>query len=395
MRILYCQKMIFPNQSAHALHTGMTAANFAEAGCETHYYPGTPLVGGKAVMDGFYSRLGFACQPAPLRLDTIPCRQKGLYGAAFRARLWLAMQSGPALCFASSVKEAVMALELRAFSRGKHDLRVVFEAHHLISRLKDGREAERLHALERRAFTEADMVVFNCRALRDDAGGYLPEPATSAVSPLGYNEKVIRAVRDPARSEPSEERGGVRLAYVGSIQPGKGVENLVRALAQLPEDYSLTIVGGWPQSRVEAIARLAAECSTASRLTFTGVVEQQKVGDFLADCDIYVIPLGTERDFYAPIKMFEALGFGVPVVATPMASLRQTLTDGENALFATGPDPESLASALLRLGNNPHLRKRMRLNNLEAAKQLTAGQRARDLLALFAKELWRDRETLI
>jgi len=390
MHILYCQKIILPNSFAHAIHSGMTAANFAAAGVPTVFFPGVPVPGGKVCVEDFFRRLGYAPPPEALEVAAIPFRHKGLYGALFRCRLWWAMRrhskGGTApICFASSVKEAVMALRLRGFAgsgAGRH-IPVVFEVHHLISRLKEGREADRLYSLEQEAFSKADMVVFNCETLREKARGYLPEPKISVISPLGFNERVIRPVRDLERPEPEAGSGVVRLAYVGSLQEGKGIENLLRGLAILPARYSLTIVGGQPASRMDALLRLAKELQVADRVRFTGLVEQQQVGKQLEDCDIFVIPLSTEEDFFAPIKMYEALGFGLPIAATPMPSLRCTLKEGENALFASGTDPQSLAAVMCRLGDDPALRHAMRQSNLKASEAFRASARAEKLLETF------------
>lgn len=383
MHIIYCQKMIFPNDSAHAIHTGLTAAAFADAGAHVHLFPGAPFSSSSPVMEAFFSQLGLAGLPKTLCLDTIRTTHKGLYGLLFRYTLLRQLRRNRPLCWASSVKEAAMGLTLRP---AQSPPPVVFEAHHLISRLKKGAEAEQLYALEKKVFEAADMVVFNCEALRRAAEGYLPQPRRSLVSPIGYNERVIRAARLPGLSEPSEENGTVNLAYVGSLQPGKGVENLITALPLLPEHYTLTLIGSGKKERVEALRRLVSETGTAARVTFTGRVEQCALTSLLADCDIFVIPTDTEDDFFAPIKMYEALGFGMPIVATPTASLKDGLTEGSNALFAGSARPEALAAAIAELGGSPSLRQRMRKNNLEAATRLTSAFRARSLIDTFRKE---------
>lgn len=378
MHILYCQKMIFPNNSAHAIHSGMTVANFADSGAEVDFFPGLPF-GGHDCLPEFFKRLGRETIPQRLHLRAIPTSHKGLYGACFRLAVFRAMFRQPeAICWASSVKEA--ALALRARSRGRRKgVRVVFEIHHLISRLKQGREAEELYALEKKTLEECDLVVFNCPTLQEKIKGYLPEPQEALVSPLGFNERVIRAALAPDEPEPGAARGRVRLVYVGSLQPGKGVEDLIHSLAILKEPYELLIIGGWPPYRIEPLKLLAEGLNVADRVTFAGLVEQSRLGELLRDCDIYVIPINTREDFFAPIKMYEALGFGMPIVATPMPSLLAGLEEGENALFAEDTDPRSLARALADLGKSPERRQIMRRKNLARAESLSSAARARRL----------------
>lgn len=380
MHIIYSQKMIFPNSSAHAIHTGMMTANFAGAGAAVDFFPGVPF-GARDCLPEFFRRLGWESIPETLHLRRIPTTHKGLYGGLFRLAVFRAMFREPsAVCWASSVKEATMALRARARGGGAK-VRVVFEMHHLISRLKEGRESDELYALEKKALTECDLVVFNCPTLQDKARGYLPEPKDALVSPLGFNERVIHPVLGPDEPEPGLARGRVRLVYVGSLQPGKGVEELIHSLAILKEPYELMVIGGWPPYRIEPLKHLAEGLNVADRVTFTGLVEQSRLGALLRDCDIYVIPINTREDFFAPIKMYEALGFGMPIVATPMPSLLAGLRKDENALFAEDSDPRSLAGALAKLGENPELRRGMRRVNLEKAQSLTSAARARTLLA--------------
>lgn len=380
MHILYCQKMIFPNNSAHAIHTGMMAANFAGVGARVDFFPGVPF-GARDCLGTFFHRLGWEKMPDALHLHPIPTSHKGLYGLLFRLAVCGTMLRDPnVLCWASSVKEAVMALNARARS-GRKGVRVVFEIHHLISRLKEGREADKLYALEKKAMAEADLVVFNCPTLRDKAADYLPEPKDTLISPLGFNERVIHPALDPGEPEPGPAHDRVRLVYVGSLQPGKGVENLISSLEFLKNSYELVVIGGWPPSRLEPFTHLAQKLNVADRVTFTGLVEQSKLGRLLKDCDIFVIPINTREDFFAPIKMYEALGFGMPIVATPMPSLLAGLREGDNALFTEDATPHSLAAAIAKLGENPELRQHMRWKNREKAKSLTSVARAQTLLA--------------
>lgn len=385
--ILYCQKMLFPNSSAHALHTLMTVGNFTEQGARTHFFPGLAKGADADCMAAAFKKIGYEGVPEGLRLAPLNGRQRGWYGLLFRKQLLSSMAFLPKpLCWASSVKEAVMALNGRALLFKSRSIPVVFEIHHLISKLKDGREAKRLFALEHKVFSEADMVVFNCETLRERARGYLPEPRRLLVAPLGFNDRVIKPVREPHEAEPGQLSGQITLTYVGSMQPGKGVENLLRALTLLPDNYSLKIVGGWPERRLPELKAKAGAMGLGGRVRFTGLLDQNLVGEALEDCDIFVIPLRTDDDFFAPIKMFEAQGFALPIVATPMTSLKRGLKHGDNALFAAGTDPESLAAAIRHLGDNPELRRHMRQSNAAQANDKRSSVRATKLLDLFRSE---------
>lgn len=390
MRITYCQRLLFPNTSAHAIHSALTAFAFAKSGAEVELFPGAPFRQRQRIVQNFFLGLGLEPLPPSLSISVLATRHKGLYGLLFRLALWRSMKKpSPSLCWASSVKEADMALSLRPTG---NTTPVVFEVHHLISQLKKGQEAERLFALEKRVFEEADMIVFNCEALRRAASGYLPEPRKSLVSPIGYNEHIIHAVRDPEQAEPAETSGTVRLVYVGSLQKGKGVEQLIQSLTLLPAKYQLSIIGGGKPEWVETLQAQVHETGMADRVQFMGRVEQRQLTSLLQPFDIFIIPTNTEKDFFAPIKMFEALGFGIPVVATPTPSLQDGLIDGENAVFSADASPAALAQAIVRLGEDPDLRKAIRRANLQRAKGLTTAARANALMRTFADEFALEKE---
>lgn len=386
MRVIYCQKMRFPAQSAHAIHTAMTVANLALAGAEVIFFPGAS--GGTSVLDDFFNGLGFdlgeLSSPPAGRLDVrrIPCNNKGLYGILFRLALLKAMRRPEAsVCYASSIKEAAMALSLRkCMGISAARLPVVLELHHIISSLKSGWEAAKLRKLEEEVFRNADLVVFISEELKRTALEILPEPRDCVVSHLGFNERNIKALPAPQKDGES----GVNVVYLGSLQPGKGVESLIEALALLPAGYRLTILGGRPEECLNDLKKQARTLGLTDRIDFAGQVRHSELTNHLASCDIFTIPINTVTDFFCPIKMYEAVGFALPIAATPAPSLKEVLVDGKNAVFTRGFGAEPMAEALLRLGEDPALRLEMRTENAALAKAMRSSSRSDNLVRTLA-----------
>ena len=404
MRILSFQRLAHVSRSAHTIHTSLIAAAFASAGAPCYTFPGDPAcarIGFRRSNQApqwireLYQYLDFKNLPSDLHFLPINNRQRGFYGFLFRLAMFNALRrcafntpkNDLCVCYTASVKDAAIALFLKRFHPNRKNIRVVFEIHHLVSKLKKGRAARRFYAMEKRAFSACDLVVFNCEALREQARGYLPEPRQAIVSPLGFNQRAIHPVRAPGAPEPSLESGRVQLAYVGSLQQGKGLENLIQALSLLSDEYFLTIIGGREQSTLEALQNYSSSLGVSDRVKFTGRVAQHSMPALLEKCDIFVIPLETEINYLAPMKMFEAIGFAVPVVATPMPSLQEMMKDRENALFSESPAPEHLAEAIRELGRNAELRGQMRLANEKLSETLTVEMRARKLVSEFER-LW-------
>lgn len=410
MRIIYCQKMSFPTRSAHAIHTVMTVANMARAGAAVEFFPGVKP-SEMHYLEGIFKNLGFdddykAAQhierPTPdgningsISINTIPFTHKSVYGLLFRFTLLQSIRKkGQAVCYATSVKEAVMALSLRKLcGLSPEKLPVVFEIHHLISNLKSGKKAVKLCALEEKAFRECDMIVFISEALQKIALEQLPKPKLTLLSPLGFNENTIKPIQYQAAAgsaaavSKTPDPAIINLTYLGSLQAGKGVENLIEAMGMLPPNYHLTILGGYPQKSLLSLQELAKERKLETKVTFAGQIPQSQLTERLAPCDIFVIPISTVKDFFCPIKMYEAVGFALPVVTTPAPSITEWLTDGKNAVVADDFSATALARAIEKLGEDAALRESLRQNNALLAPQLYSGNRAKILLQELAKLL--------
>lgn len=211
-------------------------------------------------------------------------------------------------------------------------------------------------------------------------------------------------------SGPAETPGAAhRLLSVGRLVPRKGVDVAIRALAALRDagfdDVELEVVGG-PQGASEAeplsgdpearrLATLADELGVADRVHFRGQVPQQRMPALLRSADAVVC-----TPWYEPfgIVPLESMACGTPVVVAAVGGLADSVVDGVTGLHVPPRDPEALASALLRLCEDPQLRSalgaagRLRVEagytwervaaRTEAAYELAVGQSLADVRRL-------------
>ncbi len=158
----------------------------------------------------------------------------------------------------------------------------------------------------------------------------------------------------PVRAELGLEDRFV-VGFVGWVRPWHGVDRLVQAAAQLrariPELVVL-IVGDGP-ARAE-LERLAAREGIADRVRFTGAVPQDRIPAFLAATDVAVQPDVTE--YASPIKLFEYLAMGRPVIAPRRENITEIVTDGQQALLFDPGDTGQLTACIERLHGQPALR---------------------------------------
>lgn len=336
---------------AHAIQIVCTADALARRGHEVvlHVKAGQAARSGEAAVaspgEAAETILG---RPAPsgLSIETLPFRHKGLAGLDYRRRLaaQVLSDSGRTTFYARQRRQAIAVLRIRRALR-KHPP-LVYEFHnveHVVQR-ESGRERRAADTLaeEARIAREADALTAISEPLADDLSEIFGVERPTVV-PDGVDLERFRDIADPF-----SKKDAPHIVYAGSLYPHKGVESLLHMLRQLPDNARLTIVGGNPPEELERLRTLAAG---DARVTFTGQRTPPEVAGELAGADLIVLPAAAEarsQRYTSPLKLFEAMATGAPIVAAPSASLTSVLRDGETAFIAASSDPADLAAAVLR-----------------------------------------------
>jgi colanic acid/amylovoran biosynthesis glycosyltransferase len=150
----------------------------------------------------------------------------------------------------------------------------------------------------------------------------------------------------------------IRIVTVGRLVEKKGVEDAIRAVADLPLSYEFTVAGDGPLR--PSLERIAAGLGVNVR--FIGALRQDEVADLLASANIFLAPSVTASDGDVegiPVSIMEAMASGLPVVSTRHAAIPELLTDGRSGLLAAEHDVPRLTRHLMTLAGNPELRVRM------------------------------------
>jgi glycosyltransferase involved in cell wall biosynthesis len=230
----------------------------------------------------------------------------------------------------------------------------------------------RLDERERRVCSRAAGIVAITggllQALQDRHG----RVARPAVVPDG-----TRLPAAPARLE--TPHAPARVTYIGQLYPWKGVDVLVEAMRNV-RDAELVIVGGLPPERdLDRLKNLASRLSVGDRVRFRGFVPPPELEAERARADVFAIPLldsTTARLFTSPLKLFEAMASGRPIVASDLASIREILRHEENALLVPPGDPRALAQGIERLLMDPALSARLAARAFEDVKAYSWDRRA-------------------
>lgn len=157
----------------------------------------------------------------------------------------------------------------------------------------------------------------------------------------GKTVVVPEAAPSPPPGVVPERRDGRYVLAVGTVEPRKGLDVLLRA--PLPDDVEVVIVGprGWED---EPVLQQAA----GRGATVLGHVDEARLHALYAGCDVFAYPSRYEG-FGLPV--LEAMAHGAPVVTTDVSSLPEVA--GDAALLVAPDDPAALGDAIGRALSDP------------------------------------------
>ncbi len=168
------------------------------------------------------------------------------------------------------------------------------------------------------------------------------------------------------------------VGYIGGILPGRGIE-LIMEVARKSQGMRFRIIGG---SRDEIAPYRKTE---ATNLEWAGRRSPGEVAQEFSRMDVLLMPYQQDTltrgglcsaKWMSPLKLFEYMSSGVPVVASDLPVLREILIDGYNALLVPPADVDAWSAAVARLAASPELAARL------------AAQAQRDICT---KHNWTDR----
>lgn len=178
------------------------------------------------------------------------------------------------------------------------------------------------------------------------------------------------------------------VCYSGNIYEGRGVECLID-IAPSMNGVMFLVVGGLEED-VKRCRSLANE-KDAGNIKFTSYVSHQMVPLYLAASDLLVMPYTTlmtirggtrAQDFTSPIKLFEYMASGRPIVATSIPSVSEILEDGVNAVLVPPDSADELGKGINRALEDPALAERISRRAAEDVRRYTWEERAKKLLGL-------------
>ncbi|MDO8495012.1 MAG: glycosyltransferase family 4 protein [bacterium] len=253
--------------------------------------------------------------------------------------------------------------------------KIVFEAHKF-SKPK-GFMYGRLNKLSR------PLIVITQGLKKSFAGwGYKIERMVVSPDGVDLEEFSLTVSQEDARKKASLPLDKKIVMYTGHLYDWKGVDTLIDAVKLFPEDYLLVLVGGTEED-LSAYSRKIKDKGFARKIFLLGRWPHGAIPNFLRAADVLVLPnKGGDQlseSYTSPLKLFEYMASGRPIIASDLPSLREVLNE-DNAVLVEPNNAMTLFNAIKKIIDDPALGKRISSKALEEVKKYTWRKRAEQIL---------------
>jgi len=226
-------------------------------------------------------------------------------------------------------------------------------------------------AIEREVFSGADALAAVSVDVRDYVVEKGADPSRAYVVANGVD---VSRFHPRVAASPTDIPGGrFVVGFAGSLKPWHGVDILMDGFAQFcaqGNDAHLLLIGDgpmrpWIKGYIHA-ARLS------DRITITDWVPNSTLPGLLATVDVAVAPYPSlDRFYFSPLKVYEYLAMGLPVVASALGQIKALIDDGKTGFLTRPGDAQDLASKIAQLHADPKLRHEMGRSATRAAQKHT------------------------
>lgn len=188
----------------------------------------------------------------------------------------------------------------------------------------------------------------------------------------GFEKKFFYPIRSQKKYD---------FGYAGGFKEWDGLEDLVMAAKVLVSHQKSTnflLIGDG--ERFEKVKNMIKEFGLENNFKLIGRVPIAEVSSWLAQVKVGVAPYNVKNSkkggfekfgfYFSPLKIFEYMGCGLPVLASNYQMIRKILPQGAGYLFEPG-DTHDLAAKMLKLIQNDTARRSMKKNSIDQADQFT------------------------
>ncbi len=355
MNLVYIADSVIPSRAANSIQVMRMCGGFAKAGHRTTLV--VRRLPGRELLEDPFLFYGLERTFEILKLDGRGSSGKSVF--AWRAAAWV-LRTRPDLVYSRSLAACAFCgllgipviYESHTPERGFKGTRaypVLLRTPGLRRHIVVSEALKRHYVTQRGASDELVRVVPNGYDMPGDSSPTrAPAPASSPV-PL---------------FPPGGRDGSLRVGYVGHLYEGRGIA-LVLELARRVPEAGFHLVGG-TKDDVERWRRR----SRLPNVTFHGFCPPAQVQSVQQTFDVLLAPYETSvfvdgcpdldtAQWMSPLKMFEYLASGKPVIASRLPAIEEIVEDGRSAVLCAPEKPDHWEAALRRLMSSPRSRERI------------------------------------
>lgn len=354
--VVYVSSARLPSRMANGVQTLQMCDALADAGARVtlyHFRQTAPELAGTGVREFYRVRNAVETRrypeprlPVPRDFSAHRLRYLPFVANAFRWARGTARRLAAERADLYVTREPVLAWALT-----RQGLPTLLEFHDMPSPLLRGACRAALRSRSMRA------VVALTGALADDLRDTLGVPR-DRVQVLHDGVELHRYPAERSRADARAELGldetGPLVVYTGQLFAHKGAGTLVDAAVRVPEARFL-LLGGLSADRDAMEARIAAQ--GIGNVTLAGPVEPARVPLYQAAADVLVLPNSARNAhsarYSSPMKLFEYMAAGRPIVASAVPCIQEVLEHGRTAVMVQPDQPGALADAVRALLADP------------------------------------------
>jgi D-inositol-3-phosphate glycosyltransferase len=275
-----------------------------------------------------------------------------------------------------------------------HMFHTLGEMKNRIARSEAEREGEYRINGEKQVLGRADRIVVATLAeLTQLRFLYKADPNKMVIVPPGVDVSHFYPIPpDEAKSFVGLKPEDRMILFVGRIEPLKGVDTLIQAMACLDlkganRPVHLAIIGGDPSASPEQMtaemARLQKMCTDLGldeSVVFLGKRDQDTLPYYYSAAEVLVMP--SHYESFGMVAL-EAMACGTPVIASEVGGLAYLVRDGETGFTIPAEEPDTLCEKLSWLLNKPELHAKMSAQAAEYAQDYAWEKIAKQILEVY------------
>jgi len=272
---------------------------------------------------------------------------------------------------------------LRPLNRG---VKIIYECHNIDYKIST---QSKLKPLFVRGLREASQIISISRSLSNQLKKVVRLKRPIIILHDAYDELLFRGLTEASRDLKMKlglPQDKWIVAYVGQLWSWKKPEFIIDAFRFIEDDDIVLLFVGGSEQDIRRLREYARQMKVRN-VIFKGFVKPAIVPKFLkaADCLVHYTPSRGLLKSYSPLKIFEYMAAGKPILAPRQPWIEEVLKDGENALLFDENSPRDLAEKIKLLRRDRELAERISRNAKLESSKYTYEKRAERLIEVLMK----------